>query len=140
MRAAILALLLLLPLKAYAWHLIELDEVSSEYRHYLRPNYNAYFPQEEKDGLNLRLDSTVAKYFIWNSEVHGTSDDAAYRQIGLQMSVGVRVSRYLDLTLNHHSQHLLDEGDAWGRHFPCENWVGVKIYFYRQDRKETLIP
>lgn len=122
------------------WKLLDLDEVSAEYNHYLQPTHSAYFNESEKDGLSVNVDSTVAKYLFWNSTVHGTSNNSQYRLIGLYMQVGARVSRYVDLSVWHHSQHLLDGGDEYGRHFPVENAVELKVYFYRRERREALIP
>lgn len=137
---ALMLLILLAPLKASAWQLLQLDSVTADYNHYLQPTFNPYFDGQEKDGLALAVNSTVAKYFFWNSQVHGESNSAKYEHIGLYMEAGVRLSRYADVSVWHHSQHTLDEGDAWGRHFQVEDAVKLRVYFFRNDTPSTVIP
>jgi hypothetical protein len=123
---------------ATGWRLIHLDGLAASWDHYLQPTFNPYFPQQMNDGLAVNIDSTVAKFFLWNSEVHGIADTGQYRYVSLYMEFGVRLSRYADLSVWHKSEHLLDTTDAYDRHFSVANSVQLKIYFFRSDSKPSL--
>jgi hypothetical protein len=110
---------------------LELKEASATYTKYHSNNRSAYFPQAMKDGLQMQIKSDILTYGFFNSRVHGTTDDGQYRQIGLEVDLGVRLTKYFDVFYNHHSQHLLDTTDSYGRGFPVSDSINVKLYFYR---------
>lgn len=117
---------------------LHLDDLSATYEHYVGPNFNAYFDGTMKDALSLNVDSTVCRYFFWNSLIHSTTDSYQFRTVGLEMTVGVRLSPAIDVFARHHSQHTLDSGDDWGRHYPMENGVGITVHFLSSSPRDTV--
>jgi hypothetical protein len=115
--------------RAADWHLLELDQLTADYQHYPFFNANPYYPAPKNDELALSQRSVVGGVFLFDTTVHGWSDSAQYRLIGLELKLGLQITDHLDLYYRHHSQHLLDVPDT--QHFPVEDSVGITLYFVR---------
>jgi len=111
----------------------ELDEVAFKHQHYLYHRSPLMPDSNGKDYIALNVKTTMLSYVYWNTLVHGTSDSAQYRQIGLNMKFGVRVFKSLDIEYDHHSQHLLDTTHPSSR-FPVQDSIGFNLYFYRNNK------
>lgn len=111
------------------WHLLELDELKVDWQRYYFPNFNPYYPSPKNDEISLTARAVIGKVFFWDTQIHGWSDSAQYRQVGLEVKLGLQVTRHLDLYYRHHSQHLLDKEGP--NHFPVEDAFGVTLYFVR---------
>ncbi len=111
---------------------LELEELNISYSKFAHPNRSAYFPQEQKDAIATESRTSILKYGFFSTNVHGTSDDSQYRLIGLKFDLGVRLGRIMDVYYEHHSQHLLDTSDYYGRGFFVEDSLNIKLYLYRK--------
>lgn len=124
------------------FHLLQLDELSVDYRNFAVLNDKARnlltYPESPKEGVNLNLNSSIAKVVYWNSTIEAMTTGAQYKSIGLLMGLGVRISPYVEVGYLHHSQHVLD-----GRHpymkYPVEDSLTLKLYFYRVDKPNNTL-
>lgn len=113
---------------------ISLDEVDLVYRNYtLDPNNRPLliYPQSAKEGINVNINMDILKYGYWDNQIESLTTDSKYEGIGLQFSLGVRVTDWLDLGIWHHSQHTLDNADPYVQPFPEETAIEVKIILYQ---------
>lgn len=124
------------------FHLIQLDEVNIDYKNYAiisdQQRNLLIYPEHPKESLNLNLNTTFAKYGYFNSTVESLTTSSQYRGIGLQLSLGVRLSKYLDFGYWHHSQHVMDREMLSIPTFPTEDTMEIKLYLYRTDKKESI--
>lgn len=127
-----LAVMLVCGYKLANADMLELRELCLTYTKYADVNYSAYFPQRAKDGIAMESKTDLFHYGFLNTLVHGTSDESQYRHVGLQLDLGVRIGK-LDVYARHHSQHILDRGEYYDRHFPVSDSVNVKLYLYGRD-------
>lgn len=135
------ALILLSSLNTYAFDLIETDEVSVQYKSFKSGSRDPLFwdshPNQE---LTLKVNTTFLKYFFWNNEVHGATDENQFHTVGWHYQVGLRPFSWLDVQMEHHSQHILDNAYPYGG-FPVQDSLGVTIYLVGgKDRRKALIP
>lgn len=116
---------------AYAFDVLKLDDASVQYEK-LHPSarHPMFTFSRPKERISVRLDTSVLDHFYWNSYVHGTSDESQYRFIGLEMEVGLRVTKWASVHARHHSQHLLDTTYAYGK-WPVEDALGFTLHLYR---------
>jgi hypothetical protein len=119
------------------WKLLELDEASVNYKSFHPNNHAPLFDGPQKERVTLNLDADVAKFFFFNNKVHGTTTSAQYHLIGWNFQIGARVSKYVDVQYEHHSQHLLDR-PAPG-HFPVEDSIGFTLIFFRRDNGKASL-
>lgn len=129
-------LFLLLPSLCFA-DVLELQEVDVTYKNYIYARDPLFFQGPPKDHLSLNVNTDVLKYMYWNTYVHGTSDDAQYRRVGLNMTLGARITSMFNVQYEHHSQHLLDSTYPHMK-FPVEDSIGVKIKLFSKEKKEGI--
>jgi hypothetical protein len=93
---------------------------------------------------NLRLLETI----YWSNDVHAEGTDAAFKTVGWHFELGVNVSKYVDLFYEHHSRHVMDQGNAVhishdGRYrfskFPIEDSYGIRLIFYESGSKRKTL-
>ena len=146
----LLLLLFLFPVSCSAFDLIDLREVTFDYKSFNSGGHDPIIQDSgiinrEDDkyiGLNANVD--VLHYFYMNNLVHGTSDQpivgqgvGQFRTVGWQYELGVHLTDWLDLDYEHHSQHLLDyEGS---NHFPVENSVGFHLKLFESHKEKAVI-
>ena len=127
--------------KTYAGDVLDLKELSIEYKNYsVLSDYQRValiYPDAPKDGLDVNINSTLLRYFGWDSKVHSVTDDGQYRGIGLQMAGYLNLTQEFSFGWQHHSQHVLDREHAFMR-FPAEDLLFVKIYLYAPRFREAL--
>jgi hypothetical protein len=116
--------------------IISLNELAVDYRNYAMVNPNGHepmtFPDPPKESLNLemKLDVLGAGYF--DPTVESMTTDAQFRDVGLLLRLGIRITDNLEVGLIHHSQHQLDREQQLGMgHFPESDAFQVKLYLYR---------
>lgn len=136
--------------EARDFKLIVLDEIRVDYINYFpgsrEPALTNGTNRELGNLLDLNVHTTILKYGYWRTLVHSFTTNYAdnhqpdqFRLVGLQMEVGLRVTSFLDVYMTHYSQHLLDmPSDAIGG-FPVNDGVGIHIYIYSNQRKESLL-
>lgn len=117
--------------------LLELDEARFEYVKYLYGRNPLLTLSGPKDGISFGFDSTLAKYGFFNGQVVGTTDQGQYREVELDLKLGVRVSKYVDLFFAHQSIHVLDMAYPYGT-FPESDIVGITIYLYSKNNKNKV--
>lgn len=125
------------------WHIVDLSELSIDYKNFAMVNPNGHdvmtYPDPPKESVNLNIKTNILTYGYWDSTVESWTTDSQYRAIGLETRLGVHVSTHLDLGIYHHSQHELDRGTQLNLgHFPEEDAVELKIYLYREATRQTL--
>jgi hypothetical protein len=125
------AFTLALQSEASDFRLLELRETSVNYKRFNKTNFAPLFEGPQKERITLTVNSDFMRYFFFNNRVHGTTTTAQYHLIGWNFQFGLRLSKYLDVLYEHHSQHVLDESP--GQHFPVEDSVGFTLYLYRFD-------
>jgi hypothetical protein len=91
--------------------------------------------QHVSSRYNLNVNADVLTYGFWNSQIQSATDNAQFREVGLLMNIGVRVTDYLDISLYHHSEHVLDSPYVLPGGFPTESGVEVDIYLFSKNRK-----
>jgi hypothetical protein len=126
-----LSVLLLVSLSAGA---VELRELAIEYKKYEGYTAFAELPDDQiKEEIAIEFDTHLGRCLNWHGRVHGSSTDAQFRWIGLEMSLECRdiFGWPVDVGAFHHSEHALDRSQPDDRHFPVKNWIGVKGYLYR---------
>jgi hypothetical protein len=124
--------LMCLPEAKAEWHLIELDEVSINYKNFMDGGRNPYFydsvPKEE---VNYQINTTVAKHFYWNTKLHSMTNDAQYYMAGLNLKLGFSLTDWLDVQYEHFSRHVLDHTYPHQK-FGVEDSVGIVLFLYRK--------
>jgi hypothetical protein len=93
--------------------------------------------------LSLTLKTDFLTYGYWDSLIHGGTDHdvvnggGQFRDIGLQLRLGVRPFQWLEVGYYHHSQHLLDTGSELG--FPVlDGWELNINLFKSKATRESL--
>lgn len=138
----ILGMLLALRSEAH-WHVLELKELSFNYKNYAILNEKArnalLYPESPKEGLNVSICTDIFSYFYFDSTLETLTTGAQYRGVGLLLGVGIRLSDALSLGYYHHSQHVLDRDYSAMPKFPVEDALELKIYLYKnREAREGL--
>lgn len=123
--------------RADDYHLVNLNEVSLDYRNYGMVNPNGHepmtYPDPPKEAINLEMKIDIFDWFYLDPTVESMTTDAQFRDIGLLLRLGVRITDYLEVGLIHHSQHQLDRRQQLGMdHFPESDALEVKLYLFRK--------
>lgn len=133
--AAVLAYFSYQPAWAMDWHVVDLNELTLNYRNYAYLNPYArnllIYPEHAKEGIDVGLKMDLLYYGFFDSQIESLTTDAQYRSIGLQFGLGVRVSDYLNVGYWHHSQHVLDRGPVSYDKYPSEDAIEVRIFVYK---------
>lgn len=137
MRSTLLGIIgVLLAMNAQAFELVKLDTLALDYRNYTMVNPNGHeamtYPNPPKEAINLEMNLDVVYAFYFDSVVESMTTDSQFRDIGLQLRLGVRITDYLEIGLLHHSQHQLDRDQQLPMgHFPESDSVQIKLYIFR---------
>lgn len=137
----VLALVLIGLHSASADTIFDLDEVSIKYRRF-HPSarHPLFYASTPKEGLDLRVNTTILNYVYWNNTVHSYTNSAQYYLVGWELQFGVRLTQWADFFYEHHSQHLLDHTYPHSK-FPVEDSWGFTLYLYGgKKRGESIIP
>lgn len=134
---------------ANEFHILELDELRVDYMSYFAHGRaplitsNGLDNRELGKELDLSFNSSVLEYGYFSTLVHSTTDamydtgaGGQFRAIGMKLELGVRLSPYLDIYYQHHSQHTLDLTLPYG--FPEYDAVGLHLYLYGPNRKQGV--
>lgn len=121
----------LISFQAFGWQLIELDELSLKYRHFVHPGRNPIiWPEPLNDGVDINLHTSIADVFYWNSTVFSLTTPAKYEAVGLKTQLGLRLTSWLQPFFEHTSTHLLDRAHSYMPKFPVEDSVGINLILY----------
>ena len=123
-------------------HLMELDELSVDYKHFAVLNDKARnlltYPEHPKEAINVNINSSILGVVYFNNQIQSMTTGAQYKSIGLQVGLGVRLTSYLEVGYLHLSQHVID-----GKHpfmkYPVEDSLTVKLYFYRAHKPNNTL-
>ena len=128
----IMAGLLLTSAEASEFQVLQLKEVRVQYKRFVDPGRDALlYPEVHKEGLGVAIDTDVMRYLFWKSEVGALTTDAQYRAVWLEMTLGLRITQWLEVQAHHKSEHLLDRDHAFMDRFPVQDSVGFTLYLYR---------
>jgi hypothetical protein len=147
--ASILLYAMLLPEAKADFKLLELHELSMGYKQFGPGGSDPLLTQnglghDQDKEIELLMNTSLLKFIYWNNRVHaGTDKDidghGQFRTVGWQFQFGVHLSSYLDVQYEHHSQHVLDYTEPF--HFPVQDSIGIRIYFYRDQKPvSTILP
>jgi hypothetical protein len=101
---------------------------------------------EWKGRVALNADFRMLGAGYWKNQVHGEGTDSAFKTMGWHFEVGINITSYLDLFYEHHSRHVLDQGDAHhsshdgsttSSKFPVEDSYGIRMIFYTNPSKPS---
>ncbi len=125
------------------YHIVDLKELSLDYKNFAMINPNGVdamtWPDPPKESVNVLIKTDIATYFGWDSTIESWTTDSQYRGIGLETRFYARITEHLDLGIYHHSQHELDRPNQLNTtHFLEEDAVELKIYLYRDHKRETI--
>lgn len=133
------------------YNLITLDELRVDYISFTQGGRDPLIsdiglPNREIGKLlDLNVNTTILNYFYWRSLIHSYSDaysntheNGQFRVVGLNMELGLRLTHFLDVYGWHYSQHVLDTGPIRSG-FPVQDGIGIHLYIYSKDRKESLL-
>jgi hypothetical protein len=106
-----------------------IDELSLQYGRYYGAARKAEMPGETPtEEIALNLDVAPWGPLFWRNHVHTTTTNGAYRLVGWQHSVGAKLWDWGEISLYHHSQHLMDKQQAGA---PLENAVMFKLFLLK---------
>jgi hypothetical protein len=107
-RVLIAAAILLLPLNAKSWDLVELGDIEVEHKSFVS-NKNPYAPSGGfSSEINLDLNLTIFSSSYLKNRVHSQTEAGYYRLVGWNWETGLKVTSYLEVGWWHFSRHLLD--------------------------------
>ncbi|CAM6005209.1 unnamed protein product [Sphagnum balticum] len=121
--------------QADAGDVFQLDEFAIDYKNYdwIRSGQTPLliYPMPVKEALNLDFNINVFQYGYLDGIVESLTDQTQFAAVGLQLSLGVRLTDWLQVGYYHHSQHILDgtivnNGGA----YPEEDAVELKLTIY----------
>lgn len=119
-----------------------LNELSIDYKNYKMVNPNSrnmlIYPEHPKEAINVNVNIDLLKYCYWDSIIESLTTEAQYKSIGLQTRTGCRIFNSIELGVYHHSQHILDGKSTYMWRFPEEDAVQLKIYLYKQEKRESI--
>lgn len=119
------------------WRLLDPKETSLEVKQFLPGGRDPLLTDGEKPNkeFDANFNTDVLKYGYWNNRIWGLEDQGQFRAVGWNWSLGVRLSRYLDVGYEHFSRHMLDRDTppSWGG-YPLSDSVNIKVYLYRRDK------
>jgi hypothetical protein len=124
--------------------LVELNEMYLDYRSYSTISSNQrnllLYPEVPKEMINVGFNTDLAKYGYWNNEIQSLTTGQAFKSVGLDSRLGVRITNWLEVGLWHRSLHILEGvySNMDGR-YPNENALQIKIFLYRKPAGKSLI-
>jgi len=119
--------------------LVELNEVSIQYKNFVSDGRDLLvYPEVHREALSLNVNTNFLSVLFWNNSIHTITTEAQYRSVGLESRLGVRISRYLEVSYYHFSQHLLDRASATLPRFPVSDAVEVKLIIYGGQNQRSI--
>lgn len=148
MRYLLPLILLFTSLTSSADDFIDLNEVSLNYGVYngARTYPISLLPGHElTNTLDVNINMAILKYGYFTNRIHSAMDSAdggpsQFRVVGWEYRLGVHVSPYLDIGMYHYSEHILDTEYPLPSGYPQATAVELKIYLYKKNKADSLIP
>ena len=137
----LLLFLLLLPLTANAtdYKILELDSLYVDYKNFAQSTRDPlFYASTKKESLSLNMNTNLIDFIYLDSRVHGETNYAKYELVGLEIRLGARITRSLEVGYQHHSQHLLDDRYPY-MGFPVEDSFNVRLYLYGNSKRGALL-
>ena len=132
--------LFMVPYTAPAFELLKLQEVGLTYRQFVaHARHPLLYPEAPKEALGVNLNIDIVDWLYWNPSVYAMTTESQYRSVGLAFNLGVHLTRWLDISYYHQSQHLLERQHSYMNKFPVEDGVEVKIYLFRAKESSGYI-
>jgi hypothetical protein len=136
MRGIILILSLLAAVPANAG--VYLDELKLDYQRFdwINPKSRVawVYPDAPKEQISLGMKLALYEFAFSDATILSMTDSSQFRGVGLNERLGVHLSDYVDLYLEHQSLHVLDREQSVMSGFPEQDSVGVSIYLYKRRR------
>lgn len=144
--------LLLLLTQSVKADMIDLREVSIDYRNYFPGGRDPLITSNGLPnrgigkGLDVNINSDILDWVYWNNRINSKTDydtvghGGQFRLVGWETAFGVHLSSYVDIGYYHHSQHILDAAYKYDN-YPVEDAIQIKLYLYRSKKdKESVLP
>ena len=93
-----------------------------------------HFRMEDRqvDGyLNLGYEAMAGKYVYTKTKILSMYSSSQFREVALDMELGLKPIKGIDIYLAHTSEHTLDM-NGYPEHFPQKNAVGIRFNFIDQ--------
>lgn len=158
-----LALLLCSKLHAEEFHVLELKDLSMEYKQH-RNYRDSYFPQYETInghcagynndgtlstecmtyGAGVNFDLSIVKFkamdLFWNNKVDMDATNRQVRQVGWDWEVGPKFDK-VSVFYHHHSRHLMESATVYNEgsldeqkiKYPLRDEYVIRFNFYHKD-------
>lgn len=148
--AFMLSIILVNQSEAGGFNLFELDEVKIQYKDFFDGGSHPLITQNGIPGkalgkeINLILNADFLTYLYLHNTVHSLTDqgidgsNGQFRTVSWQYNLGIRLTKFLNVSYIHRSEHLLDYVWPMG-HFPLEDAIMFEIKFYKKDKINTLL-
>ncbi len=129
--------------QAYNYNIVDLNSLSLDYRNYGIINKHSVepliYPYQPKENITLDMNlGIVNNYGYINSSVQAITDVGQYRNVGLELHIGVHLADSIDVGFYHHSSHMLDNTQPLLPTFPESDAAYVKIYLYKNDKVNSI--
>lgn len=127
--------LLMIPTAQADFHIMELKELSLDYKNFAVLNDKArdllIYPDHPKEGIDIIMNTKILEYGYMDATVESLTNDSQYAGIGLQMHLGLQLGDTLRVGYYHHSQHTLDRPSSYMDRYASEDALEVKIWLYK---------
>lgn len=148
----IMATMILLSSGAQAqYKLLDVDVVNMQFAQFAC-NRDPIIPElscnDWRGRAEINADLRVLEYLYWKNSIHGEGTNSAFKTMGWHFELGINVSKYIDIFYEHHSRHVLDQGNATHfshdgmsrmTRFPVEDSYGVRFKFYENTKKRSSL-
>lgn len=126
-------------ISSHAYQLIKLQEVDLVFRKFVPGRSALLYPEAPKEALGVSLAIDIADWFYWNPAVYAMTTDAQYRSVGLEFNLGIHLTKWLDVSYFHHSEHLLERTHSFMNKFPVADAIELKFKLYQTKDKSNYM-
>lgn len=124
-------LVLLAPLTAQAWDLVELGDLTLEHKQFFHAD-TPYVPGGQAGTeTNLKMDLVAFDSMFWRNTIHSQTDMSQYRLVGWNWEFGIKPFDWMELSWWHFSRHQLDSQNPQFTGGWKEDGVVVRFFLYR---------
>jgi hypothetical protein len=107
----------------------EMGELSLEYKQIGAGSVIYELPPGSRGVSELNLNLTFSPFgnVYMNNQVHSIIDQSKFALVGWKFELGVFLTRWLSVYMEHFSRHALDSVWTVHGHFPLYDAVGVRV-------------
>lgn len=93
-------------------------------------------------GLDLDIETDILAVGYFNNKVWSLVDQSAFRWVGWNYQVGIRILPFVAVEYEHFSKHILDKVNPFmeqGNRFPVEDSVNIKLDLYNKNYRGPAV-